>query len=310
MTLTRRAFISTALAASALPARAGGTVTLGGGAFGSYWRLTLPQGVDPAPLSTRIAAIIEDVDLTFSPFRAASALSRFNLSGETEIPLKGHFREIAALSLDIASETGGAFDPTVGPLVARYGFGPIAGDRPGTWEGLGLTGPTLNRLPGLTLDFCGIAKGHALDRIRAAAGELGYQSAMIDLGGEIASLGRHPDGRPWRVALDGAALAFEPGAQTIATSGLTAQSYQVGANTYGHIIDPRKGGPADAGLLSVSVFDRSATRADAIATALFALGPEDGPALAEARALDAVFLMPGKNAPQPIFTGASEGWRI
>jgi thiamine biosynthesis lipoprotein len=98
--------------------------------------------------------------------------------------------------------TEGAFDPTIGPLVNRFGFGPIHGERAHPADLSVSANGLRKRVPGLTLDLCGIAKGYALDRIIEALPAVGVDSVMFELGGEIRTLGRHPDGRAWQIGIE------------------------------------------------------------------------------------------------------------
>lgn len=303
MHLTRRTFLGTGLAFAAAPAAAGTAVT-GGPAFGSYWRLTAPEGAPLGPATAAITRIVARIDAALSPWQAGSEVSRFNAAPEG-LDGSRDFRDVAALALGIARETGGAFDPTVGPLVARYGFGPIFAARPGTWEALDLDGGRLTKTaPGLSFDPCGIAKGHALDLMRAALVQAGLPDFLLELGGEVAARGRHPDGRAWRVALDGAPVALALPGGAAATSGRLAQSYEVAGRTYTHIVDPGTGAPVAGDVLSVTVFGADAGRADALATALYAAA-EHGPELADRLGLDALFLVADGPAPRLLATGGA-----
>ncbi len=293
--MNRRAFLASAAALAAFPARAG-TASTGGPAFGSYWRLTLPQAA-PVP-TARISRIIAEIDAAMSPYRA-SDLTRFNRARTTDLlPLPPETLDVARTALAIATETGGAFDPTVGPLVGRLGFGPIRGAE-GRWTGLSAERDGLRKeAPGLTLDLCGIAKGHALDRIATLLDEAG-EPFLLDLGGEVSGRGRHPDGRTWRVLIDGTGLVARIEDIAVATSGDAVQGYRLGSRSYGHIVDPARGAAA-TGLASVSVFHRSGRRADALATALVAMGRERAAEFAGRTGIEAV-LVPDAGA--PILTG-------
>jgi thiamine biosynthesis lipoprotein len=308
MTLTRRTFLAATLASAALPARAGATQSLGGPAFGSYWRLTLPEGADPAPARAAIAAVVAKVDRLMSPYRGDSDLTRFNTRASTDlVPLAPETARVTRTALALTAETEGAFDPTVGPIVARYGFGPIAGGAGGaallTLEGDGLRKARSD----LTLDLCGIAKGHALDRAVAALDALGHTGFLLELGGEVFARGTHPEGRPWQIGVEGAegglARLSTLADTAVATSGDTVQGYALGRRRYGHIINPKTGAPASDSLASVTVFHASAARADALATALFAMGRERALAFAEAQDLDMLLLAREGTAIRALATG-------
>lgn len=309
--VTRRRFLTLA-GAAALPlpsfALAGDLVVHGGDAFGSYWRLSLPPGGGEASAET-VARIVHDVDLVFSPYREDSELTRFNRAGgDMAIELSEAFADVLAQSLAIAAASGGAFDPTVGPLVRRFGFGPIEGNADISCRDLRLEGRSaVKRAPGLSLDLCGIAKGHALDRIAAALDARGLQSYLLDLGGEVLARGHHPQGRRWQVAVEPRRepsrrnVVLRLADQAVATSGNSVQSFRVGNRRLGHIIDPRRRRPAEGKAETVTVAAESAARADGWATALLAMDAQEAIATAGALGIDALFVMKDE-ADGPIVT--------
>lgn len=314
MSLTRRDLILGTAAAgvvAALPAHAAATQTLGGPAFGSIWRAVVPAGADPAPLRAAVERIVVEFDAAMSPYRADSELTRFNRAGAGWQPVSPETSAAAALALTVSDETGGAFDPTIGPLVRRFGFGPIAG-RPGTSADIVTAPGALGKeSPGPTLDLCGLAKGQALDRVVAALPAAGIADALVELGGEVRTLGRHPEGRAWQVGVERpgeAPLAFQrivaPGGLALATSGRTPQGYSDGGRNLAHIIDPRTSRPATNDLLAVTVLAPTAAQADALSTALMVLGREEGAALSRRRGWSALFLSRRAGRIRETMTGA------
>ena len=277
-----------------------------GTAFGSTWRITLADNARPDIFRPDIETLLSDIDRMMSPWRSDSEISVFNRSQVSEMPVSAEMALVGGAALDIAQRSNGWFDPTVGPVVARFGFGPITGigsvqDAP-HWQALRVSGESLSRTqPGTTIDLCGIAKGRALDLMSATLTGAGYADFLIDFGGELIARGRHPEGRSWQVAVDdprpgieGAygVLALEDAA--VATSGLKMQSYTVGDHAYSHIIDPHHGLPVESAVASVSVLARDAMTADGWATALTAAGV-DGPALAALNGISAFFLFRNGN---------------
>ena len=127
---------------------------------------------------------------------------------------------------------------------------------------------------------------------------LHYKNFFIELGGEIAAQGRHPQGRLWRAGIE-RPLAGKIGVEHIvsiqkealATSGDAINGYSYGRRRYSHIIDPNTHLPVDTALASVSVFSPSAMTADALATALYAMGAEQGIAFAEGEKIPAFFII-------------------
>jgi thiamine biosynthesis lipoprotein len=297
-----------AAAALPLPAEAGrvpsggagsdGLARLSGRAFGAGWSLLLPAGIEAEALRGPVEAELEAIDREMSPWRADSAVTAFNRRPMGEWPLPGRTLKVVRAALAVQRASDGAFDPTVGPLVARWGFGPIREGDTGASTGLGDRGGLVAKTQGATLDLCGIAKGFALDRLAALLRDTGIRDALIEVGGELLALGRHPLGRPWRAGVEdprpgasGLALRLPLKSGALATSGTRWNGYASGGRRVSHVIDPWSGAPTGGALLSVSVLAASGMAADAWSTALMAAGPSRGPALARARGLRALFLL-------------------
>ncbi len=300
MTIARRELLRMAGGAALLnvlpaAARAAEVRVHTGPAFGSAWRLVLPDTREAARARARLEAVVARVDALMSPFRPDSEVARFNAAGSAVVSRETGF--VTRAALELAADSDGAFDPTMAPLGRRYGFGPIAISpaRPaGRYRDLRLVGDVLGTaFPGLSLDLCGIAKGYALDEIVRALDGLDF---LVELGGEVAARGRHPSGRAWRVGVERPGTTalqriVEADGRALATSGDGAQGYVVGRRRYAHVMDPRTGTPVDNGVASVSVLAATGLIADALATAAMVLGPEDARRLLAARDASALFLM-------------------
>ncbi len=309
---SRRSFLSLLGAALACPGlvRAASPEVLSGHAFGTTWRIVAPPDAQLDRLRPGLEALFLSIDAELSPWRSDSAASHFNV-GATGVAASAEMMHVTRAALRLAAESNGAFDPTVGPLVARWGFGPIEGNERPDWRGVQVKpGRIVKTRPDLTLDLCGIAKGRALDRAIELARGLGLDDILIDLGGELGGLGRHPSGRTWQVAVEDplsgtapAALLHLPAGMAVATSGLSVQSYTLGTRIWGHIIDPARRSPVNGQLRSVTVLADDAMTADGWATALFAAGDADGPELARANAIAALFLFDGGPALRRVETG-------
>ncbi len=263
--------------------------TLAGAALGTTWRVRFVAGQEAsldrlrALIDARLATIVAEM----SQWAPDSVLSRFNRAPPGSwTALPSDFATVVDCALDIAARSGGAFDPTHGRAAALLGFGAAAVTRPPTvaelddahadagWRRLDYD-PHARRLRqpgGLWLDLSGIAKGFAVDALADLLCAAGYPDALIEIGGELVGRGLKPDGHPWWVDVEappGATLLSLRVAlheQALATSG----DYVRGA----HTIDPTTGRPLGPRIASVSVLHDSAMLADAWATALTALGPE------------------------------------
>lgn len=271
---------------------------LGGAAFGTHWSVALPAEADLSGLQERLDALLAELDLAFSPWRPDSVIARFNAGAARDMPVTQEIAEVTGAALKIAAASGGAFDPTIGPLVARWGFGPIHGKvQPSGWRKLKTdNGHIAKTEADLTLDLCGIAKGHALDRMVALLLDAGHEHFLVEFGGELAARGRHPSGRAWQVGIE---MPFAGRKDivgvlrlddlAVATSGDRANGYDIGLRRYGHIIDPMTGEPVESALASVSVLMPTTREADGWATALMAAG-QAGPELARRLDIAALFL--------------------
>ena len=311
MKMTRRDMIAglTGLGLGSAWAASAGLRIEGGRAFGSAWRVSLDAGADIGNLGATLRRIFFEVDAEMSPFRKTSDISAFNESRSTEWQaMPPALCQVAGLALHVARLTDGAFDPTVGPIVSRFGFGPIQGKH-GPYDGIHVRKTGLRKTTeDLTLDLCGIAKGHALDRVIAEVSRQGIPNALVEVGGEVRSLGQHPDGRPWNVAIsDPQSTAFRVHrivnlrGKALATSGHSINGV-VGPISASHIVDPRQAEPAATELLSVSVLADTGTQTEALATACCAAGPVEGVAIARRLNVSALFVTRGSNAPVETMT--------
>jgi len=305
-----------------------------GSTMGTLYSVKLAAPPLSSELRTRITEAIERelefVDSRMSTWRGDSELSRFNQSKSTEpFPISPETFEVFRVAEEVSEASGGAFDVTVGPLVAAWGFGatdhlpePPAPEELAALEGLiGHDGLHLEadppsiakRHPGMRCDLSAIAKGYAVDRVADALEDLGQTDYLVEIGGELRASGRKRDGTPWRVGIERpdtaertSQLVLDLDDIGLATSGDYRNYYEADGVRISHTIDPRVRHPITHNLASVSVLHESTTRADALATALNVLGPEEGLSWATEHGLAAFFLVreaPGRfrSAATPAF---------
>ncbi len=300
MTLTRRHVLAGMVgfgALAAFPAHAQDMLRLSGRAFGTSWSLLLPRHDSTNDPTGDIASILDDVDTSMSPFRSDSELSAFNSGPSGAFAVSPGFARVTSEALRLANISNGAFDPTVGPLVGRYGFGPIEGDRNADFTALSCSENVITKsISTLSLDLCGIAKGYALDAIANHLRARDHGDFLIEIGGELLASGMGPENRPWRLGITNPVrgdihTAFAATNMAIATSGDAINAYYVGGRRYSHTIDPTTNEPIRNAIASVTVAHASAMTADGLATALLVLGPQAGAEWAEAQNLPALFLL-------------------
>ncbi len=290
-----------------------------GAAMGTRWSAVLAAAgrsrADVERARTVIEARLAAVERRMSTWDPDSELSRFNRHTSSEpFPLSPETLAVLAIAQRVSERSGGAFDVTVRPLVAAWGFGAGArapGDTPEPAELAALrarvgyrhlelapaTGTARKRHPRLECDLSAVAKGWAVDRAAEALAGLGFSDFLLELGGEIRVGGERPGGGAWRVAIerpDPDARAVQASVElrdaALATSGDYRSFYEQDGERRSHLLDPRSGRPVRHRLASVSVVHREAALADAWATALAVLGPEEGFARAEAEGLGAYFI--------------------
>jgi FAD:protein FMN transferase len=256
---------------------------------------------------------LDAVNGTMSTYQPDSDLSRFNEWDSTEpFEVSPEVADVMRHALQVSRETNGAFDITVGPLVNAYGFGPdLRVDMP-TDDELALlylrvgydklsVDPEKNVVSksrgDVYCDLSAIAKGYGVDRVATKLEELGITDYFVEVGGEVRGRGVNFEGQPWRVGIE-QPVAGERAVRKVvplhdaamATSGSYRNYTDVDGLRVSHTIDPRIGRPVAHNLVSVSVIHPSCEMADAYATALMVLGPEEGPAFAREKGLQALFI--------------------
>lgn len=277
---------------------------------------------DPPKLDSdvrfEIDAELRRVNDQMSTYLKSSELSRFNASESTDwFEVSKETAEVVAFAQEVAKKTEGAFDVTVGPLVNAWSFGTTPRDQkiPSDEQIAALrksvgyekvsvrTDPPAIRksVPGLKIDLSAIAKGHGVDRVVELLDSMGAKNVFVEIGGEVRTSGDKA-GEWWRVgiqipdaanevAMIGHPMSSDSGVdESMATSGDYRNFFVADGKRYSHTIDPRTGRPVEHQLASVSVIAPDCMTADAWATAINVLGPEEGLAAAEREDLSALLI--------------------
>jgi thiamine biosynthesis lipoprotein len=334
----RRRTVLQALAATSLLAACGDrrlaaspSFKFGGPTMGSSYSVKLAGGtLDRAAAEAAHEAAgvaLAAVDAAMSTHRADSELSRFN-AHRAGVPFALSADTFAVLSLAqrVATETRGAFDVTVAPIVDAWGFGPgrehrvVARQEIADLErrvGAGLLAldagsrTASKARDGVRADLSGIAKGFAVDLAAQALDAHGIDRYMVEAGGEVRTRGRNAEGRPWQIAIEQPdAMPQRPhfvvplSGLSMATSGDYRIYFERDGRRYCHEIDPAAGRPIDNGVASASVVAADCGYADAMATALMVMGAERGLAFAEERRLAAYFIVREGSSLRPVASRA------
>ncbi len=287
-------------------------ITLHGLTMGTTYAITyFDKSKAVRDLAKPIDSLLRAVNAAISNFDSLSTVSRFN-SSRRGIPLTDpHFALTLRSAIDIAQKSGGAFDPTVLPLVNAWGFGPDkpAGHVDGALDSLrALVGYTMVQVrhdsvikshPLVQLDFGGIGQGYGVDVVAQFLYATGIRNFLVEIGGEGYAAGRNLRRRDdWKIGIldpksnrDQQLLAaYVPLRNRAFTTTAHYFDYRdLGDDRYGHTIDPFTGLPARQDLVSVSVFATNCASADAWATAFMVMGKSTAiAALEQQRDLDAV----------------------
>lgn len=242
--------------------------------------------------------LLDGIDGKMNRLREGSELDRVNQNaGRSPTPVSDETYRIVSTALQYAAASGGHFDPTVGPLVELWGIGSESAavpDQQQLADALQLidyTSVSLDEsshsisLPqaGMSLDLGAIAKGYAADVLAAYLKEQGFESAIIDLGGNILALGAKPDGSSWSIGVQDPEQArgqhlgvLKVKDKTIVTSGVYERFFEEQGKVYHHILSPFDGYPVDNDLQSVTIVTEGSMDADAMSTAAFSLGMQEG----------------------------------
>ena len=276
-----------------------------GEAQGTYYSITYYDS-QHRNLQGAIDSLLDAFDLTASLWVDSSLLRRTNANLDSVV--NADFANLVRYSAAMHELTEGAFDCTVGNLVAAWGFSfkkrepmtdavvdslrRFVGQQPVVVRDA--EGRYLLRKPApeVTLDFNAIAQGYSTDLIAHFLDSLGISNYLVDVGGEIYAHGAKADGTPWRIGIERPAGDKYDSRQVestialsncaVVTSGNYRKYYEENGVRYSHTIDPTTGRPVRHSLLSVTVVDSVAWRADALATAFMVMGLERAKAFIDA----------------------------
>ncbi|PIC01340.1 thiamine biosynthesis protein ApbE [Caulobacter sp. X] len=297
------------------PARpVGGAVrAFGGATMGTTWsaKAVLPATIDLPALEAMVQRALDAVVGEMSPWAPLSDLSRYNRApAGSWVRLPEATLTVLRRAIQVADQSAGAFDPTLGALTDLWGFGPraFAGAPPeagavaalreaGGWKRLTLDGEALFQPGGLKLDLNGIAKGFGVDQAAAALDRAGVKSYLVEVGGELRGTGAKPDGQPWWVELERPPSANDTEKTvvalhdlSVATSGDYRRFFDHEGRRYAHTLDPATGAPVTHPTVSVTVLAADCMSADAWATALTVMAPDAALAFAAQHDLAALIV--------------------
>nr|WP_313973467.1 FAD:protein FMN transferase [uncultured Psychrobacter sp.] len=320
---------------------------LSGETMGTSYHISyqLPKGADEAAIQAAIDKRLQDINDSMSTYQADSTISKFNQLGkDTPIAIDADFSHVLKASRQVYELSGGAFDPTVMPLIETWGFGSTM-----TVERL-QSPPTALEIAqakalvdfdsviqkddsiyktkdGVGLDFSAVAKGYGVDVIADVLKNT-YQirNYMVEIGGEVATSGVSAQQQPWQIAIDAPiegstvstrqamAVIRQPinngASMALATSGNYRNSVVFDGKHYSHTIDPTTGQPIVGGAPSVTVAAETVALADAWATALTAMPYEKALATAKEHNIAALFVILAKGVAAGSAVDSIDDWQV
>ncbi|MCB1155276.1 FAD:protein FMN transferase [bacterium] len=268
-------------------------------------------------LAEAIKARAEEVNHAMSTYIADSDVTRISQAAANEpVSVSPMTVTVVKMAIEVAQASDGAFDPTVAPLVALWGFGAdksIEEPSPAqireasarvdyrTLQVDEAANTITKTKPDISLDLSAIAKGFGVDQVASLLSERRYSDYMVEIGGEVVAHGTNLSGVPWQIGIDKPVTGTMPGQQleavvalsdrALATSGDYRNYRQSAGKRISHTIDPRTARPIAHKLASVSVLAKDCMTADAYATAINVLGDEEGMALAESQGLETYLII-------------------
>jgi thiamine biosynthesis lipoprotein len=291
----------------------------------------LPSGLELAAVKQGVQAALVAVDAEMSTYKPASGLMQLNAHPVNDArDISAELMQVLQLSKRVYQASQGAFDPTVGALVNAWGFGPRevkADELPSDEEiarllsSLGYDKLKLSpeqgsatRQSDVFVDLSAVAKGYGVDRAAEWLLARGVANFLVEVGGELRAHGYSPRGDRWVTAITDPDSGVPPSihrrlvvdGQAVATSGDYYNFFTVDSVRYSHTIDPRTGRPVTHSLASVTVVADSCAEADAFATAIDVLGPEQGLAMAEREGLAVYILARGEDGFTATYSPAFE----
>ena len=240
-------------------------------------------------------SVIFAMEAMLDPELPTSTVYAINHAEGSSVVVSAQIARMLTIAKTVYDQSGGALDPTVYPLVKRWGFvdqkyyKPTEAEIAEDLSRLCFDQMTLTSFPSsgsysLTipaygqLSFGAVAKGSAAENAIDAMRQAGVQSGIISLGGNVQTLGLKPDGSLWKVAIqdpenpDGYVGVISVGETAVVTSGPYQRNFVIKGVVYHHIINPATGHPSGSSLRSVTIVCEDGTMADCLSTAMFVLG--------------------------------------
>jgi len=288
--------------------------------------ITLTAYVSDAAVLDEAMAECARLEEILSRTVEGSDVWRINHAEGVPVTVSEETAEVLACAAQVSELSGGAFDVTIAPCALLWDFlsaEPALPDAEALaaaaaltdWRQMRLEGCEVTLPAGRMIDLGGIAKGYIADRVKAFLMERGVESAILSFGGNIVAIGMKPGGKEWKVGIQDIdkptgeymMVVRNLGGSTV-TSGIYERGFDLGGVRYHHILEAATGWPVQNTLASVTILSDSSMMGDALATAAFALGEEEGKALIESLpGTEAIFIRKDRTA---VLTDGADAWVV
>jgi len=261
-------------------------------------KFVAPADYQTKELHQSIDKKLKQVNMSMSTYIPKSEISILNRTkANKKVKISKEFNYVLSHALALAKLSDGVFDPTIGPLVNLWGFGPKGERIVPTQDQIESTrkfvghkkvqltnNEVTKKLERVYIDLSASAKGYGVDVITELLKSKGLKNSMIEIGGEVRAQGKSAR-RPWKIGVEipstdpkkmGILKVVQVENFALATSGSYRNYFKYGDKSYSHTINYQTGKPVDHTLLSVSVISDNCMDADAKATALMAMGDKKG----------------------------------
>lgn len=252
----------------------------------------------------------EAFETLISRTKPGSDISRINAADGQPVTVSDTTIELLKLGIEYGDLTNGAFDITIAPVSTLWDFKSASNVVPSDseikqrlshvdYENILIDGNTVTLTDkNAALDLGGIAKGYMAERLKDYLTKNGVKSALINLGGNILTIGSKPDGSAFQIGIqkpfskqNTSITSVSSQNSSVVTSGVYERYFKENGHLYHHILDPLSGYPCDNGLLSVTILSKDSTIGDVLSTSCFVLGLDEGIQLIQSlNGVDAIFI--------------------
>lgn len=289
---------------------------LEGFAQGTTYHLTfvLPKPAEKDAITAEVTAELQRIDKSISNYRKDSTIELFNAQQDTEPhEVNEEIVKLVEQARIVSKASTGCYDLTVKPLFELWGFKKDSFNLPdetSLQENMKLVGMEKliavdathlqKTIQNLRIDLSSIGQGYSVSRIADILEKHDVKNYIVEIGGELKTRGKKPDGKPWRIAIEKPLpnerklekiAAFNSGEpMSLMTSGTYRHYFDNNGKRYSHILDARTGKPVEHNTVSVAVLMNDPTMADAWSTALLCLGSEEGIRIANEKGIAALYV--------------------